>query len=204
MLVMILRVTRYGESVLTRPTVPVQAFDDDLRRLAADMLETMYTAEGVGLAAPQVASSLRLCVLDVSFLEPQDQHYTHDGKLPPLDLLMPMAMVNPLLERLPGREIEAEEGCLSFPGLRGDVPRAEAISVHYQDLTGAHHVLEAAGWFARVVQHEVDHLDGILFTERMAPRQLRLLEPALRQLKRETLAAQAASDPPASEPIRPC
>ena len=197
---MILRVTRYGESVLNRPTVPVQAFDDDLRRLADDMLETMYAADGVGLAAPQVGSSLRLCVLDVSFLEPQDQHYTHDGKRPPLDLLMPMAMVNPLLERLPGREIEAEEGCLSFPGIRGDVPRVEAISVHYQDLTGAHHVLDAAGWFARVVQHEVDHLDGILFTERMAPRQLRLLESLLRRLKRETIAALASGELPGTLP----
>jgi len=188
---MLLRVTRFGESILRQPGQPVQVFDDALKAFAADMVETMYAEEGVGLAAQQVDRDLMLCVIDVSGLPPEDLDYQLDGLRPPIDLIMPMALANPVIKPLPGKSLWGEEGCLSFPGIRGDVPRDEAIEVAYQDLNGGSHLLICSGWFARVIQHEVDHLHGRLFIDRMDKRQLRMLDAKLKQLKRETRDAQA-------------
>jgi peptide deformylase len=188
---MVLRVTRYGESILRQAGQPVTLFDDSLKTLAADMVETMYAEEGIGLAAQQVDRAILLCVIDVSGLPPEDLDYQLDGLRRPVDLIMPMALVNPVVRTLPGRSLWGEEGCLSFPGIRGDVLRDEAIEVAYQDLDGAAHTLLCSGWFARVIQHEVDHLHGRLFIDRMDKRQLRMLDARIRQLKRDTRAALA-------------
>jgi peptide deformylase len=181
-----LRVTYYGESILEQPTRPVEAFGPELDRLARDMIETMYAEEGVGLAAPQVDSDLRLCVVDVGHLPPEELLYEIDGRQPPIDLLMPMTLVNPRLRTVPGETETGEEGCLSFPGIRGPVPRASAIEVDYQDLSGQAHQLRCSGWFARVVQHEVDHLDGVLFIDRMAKTAYKSIEGSVRRLRRQT------------------
>lgn len=181
---MILRVTQYGEDVLRQKGETVEAFDDGLRELAADMIETMYAAEGVGLAAQQVGYPIQMCVIDIKGIDGSLIDYELDGKRPPLELIMPMVLVNPVLRVLPGRRLKEEEGCLSFPGIRGEVARADMIEVAYQDLDGASHRLLAEGWLARVVQHEVDHLNGVLFIDQMESRQLRLLESKLKKMRR--------------------
>lgn len=184
--VMILRVTQYGEPILRQAGKRVEGFDASLKQLAEDMIETMYEAGGVGLAAQQIDRPLMLCVVDVSDLDETDLHYDLDGKRPPIDLIMPLVLVNPVLRLLPGRTVSGEEGCLSFPGLRGDVVRSDAIEVEYQDLDGVAHVLRAQGWFARVIQHEYDHLKGVLFIDHMETRDLRRLDAKLKRLKRES------------------
>lgn len=184
-----LRVTQYGEPVLRQSGDAVEAFDDNLHTLASDMIETMYGEEGVGLAAQQVDRAIMLCVIDVSHLPDEDLDYQLDGLRQPIDLIMPMALVNPEVTELPGKTVTDEEGCLSFPGIRGDVPRAENIEVRFRDLKGLAHTLVCSGWFARVVQHEVDHLNGKLFIDRMEKRQRRLIEGKVRRLKRHTLKA---------------
>jgi peptide deformylase len=190
---MLLRVTHYGEPVLRQTGEMVSQFDESLKELADNMVETMYEEEGVGLAAQQVDKAIMLCVVDVSHLPQEELDYQVDGLKPPIDLLMPMALVNPAIKKLPGRTLVGEEGCLSFPGIRGDVPRAEAIQVTYQDLNGTPHSLACSGWFARVIQHEVDHLNGKLFIDHMDRRKVRMLESKLKRLKRDTRKAIKAS-----------
>lgn len=180
-----LRITGYGEPILRETGQPVTTFDQSLKELARDMVETMHVAEGIGLAAQQVDRALMLCVIDVSHMDDADLDYLIDGKRPPIDLIMPMALANPVVTMLPGDDLRAEEGCLSFPGVRGDVTRAERIEVQYQDLDGKPHRMIAAGWMARVVQHEVDHLNGVLFIDHMETRQKRLMDSKLKRLKRQ-------------------
>ncbi len=181
-----LRITSYGEPILRETGKVVTTFDESLKQLASDMVETMHEAEGIGLAAQQVDRALMLCVIDVSHLDDADLDYLIDGKRPPIDLIMPLALANPEVTILPGDDLRAEEGCLSFPGVRGDVTRAERIEVKYQDLDGKPHRMVAAGWMARVVQHEVDHLNGVLFIDHMETRQKRLMDSKLKRLKRQS------------------
>jgi peptide deformylase len=182
-----LRITHYGETVLRTTGTAVTHFNAALRQLADNMVETMDMAEGIGLAAQQIDLALQLCVVDVSVFDDEMLDYRLDGKRPPIDLIMPLALANPQVEITDPTPWTEEEGCLSFPGIRGAVPRPSAIRVKYQDLRGAHHVLEAAGWFARVILHEVDHLNGILFIDRMDPAVRKELEPKINRLQRATL-----------------
>ena len=192
---MLLRVTQYGEPILRQTGEPVTEFDDGLKALAENMVETMFVEEGVGLAAQQIDKALMFCVIDVSHLPEEELDYQLDGLKPPVDLIMPMALANPVVTVLPGRTVTAEEGCLSFPDIRGDVPRGDAIEVTYQDLNGTPHRLICSGWFARVIQHEVDHLNGRLFIDHMDKRKLRLLDSKLKRLKRETRKARRNQAP---------
>ena len=184
-----LRVTHFGEPILRQAGEKVEKFDDDLANLVSDMIETMYAEEGVGLAAQQVDKAQMVCVIDVSHLPDEELDYQLDGLRQPIDLIMPMALVNPVIKTLPGGTLTGEEGCLSFPGIRGDVPRDEVIEVSYQDPKGIQHTLVCSGWFARVVQHEVDHLHGRLFIDHMAKRQLRMIDSKLKRLKQQTRRA---------------
>ena len=184
-----LRVTHYGEPILRQSGDTVTRFDEELKRLASDMVETMYAEEGVGLAAQQIDQAIQLCVIDVSQLPEEELDYQLDGLRPPIDLMMPMALANPVISVLPGRTVWGEEACLSFPGIRGDVPRAERIKVTFQDLEGKPHTLVCGGWLARVIQHEVDHLQGKLFIDHMDKRKVRLLESKLKRLKRDSRRA---------------
>lgn len=183
---MILRITQFGEPVLKKAGQPVTVFDDKLKDLAADMLETMYDAEGIGLAAQQIGKPIQLFVMDLCLREREvDFFYELDGKTPPLSLIMPLTMVNPSVVAS-GDELPYEEGCLSFPGVRGNVIRPTVVRVDYQDLDGNAHTLECDGIFARVILHENDHLQGVLFTERMHPSILRPLESKIKKLKRQS------------------
>ena len=141
----------HGQPVLHRPAEPVTAFDDALAALVEAMFETMYAAPGVGLAAPQVGVGLRVFVYDVG-----GGRRGH--------------VVNPVLERVPGELQTDLEGCLSAPGLEYDTPRALAARVTGVDVTGAPVVVEGEGLLARCLQHEVDHLDGMLYLDRLGGR----------------------------------
>lgn len=184
---MLLRVTQYGEPVLREKGKPVVSFDDKLLTLADNMLDTMYKHNGVGIAAQQVGEALQFCVVDLQVREKQvDFFYELDGKRLPLNLIMPMALANPVLSIESVEEEGMEEGCLSFPEIRGDVRRPTRITVRYQDLRGAHHTLTCDGFFARVILHEYDHLQGILFTDRMDERTLKAIETPMKALKKKT------------------
>ncbi len=178
-------IRRYGDPVLRAVGAPVKEFGAPLRTLGAAMLATMKAAKGIGLAAPQVGLSLQLFVMDV-----------HDGDFPPVldgqarapETIMPMLLANATMT-VPGGEPETyTEGCLSFPGVTGDVERVERAIVRYRDADGAPHVLECAGLLARCVQHEHDHCQGVLFIDRMTrPHQL-LTAAKVKKLKRATAA----------------
>ncbi len=180
-----MRITLFDEPVLRRKGKRVTEFDSALRGLVREMTDTMHEADGIGIAAQQVGEAVLVCIVDVRAFQ-GDFAFTLDGKEPPLDLIMPMALVNPEVEKLPGPNSVMEEGCLSFPGIRGDVKRPEAVLVRYQDHDGNPHTLECDGIFARCVQHEVDHLQGILFIDRMERKTARKLEPELKKLRGET------------------
>jgi len=148
-----LKIKIIGDEVLRRNAKEVTTFDDDLVRLSEEMINTMHEADGIGLAAPQVGISIQMLVTDVS---PLEKEY---GK---------MAFVNPAILETWG-ETSIEEGCLSIPGVREDVIRPEEILVKYQTVTGEEKTEKYDGWMARVLQHEIDHLNGVLFTDHLSP-----------------------------------
>ncbi|EDY83963.1 peptide deformylase [Verrucomicrobiia bacterium DG1235] len=183
---MLLQIVQYGEKVLHETGKPVTKFDAELAELFENMVDTMYEAEGIGLAAQQVGLPLMFCVVDLNGCDP-DFDYTLDGAKPPFDLFMPMAIANPKVELIKSKELAYEEGCLSFPEIRGDVERTDWIRCEFQDLQGNPHVIEANGLLGRCIQHEVDHLNGILFIDRMKKRVLKKIQPQVNQLKAKTL-----------------
>ncbi len=183
-----LRVTQYGEPILREVGAPVAEFDAELAQLADDMVETMHAEEGIGLAAQQVGRALQLCVVDVRPPEGAEvpYHYSYDGRQPPLDLFMPLAICNPRISIIDDREDVYEEGCLSFPGVNGKVVRPIGVRCDFQDLQGNPHVIEADGLLGRCILHEVDHLNGELFIDRMDKRDLKKNETKIKKLKRES------------------
>jgi peptide deformylase len=142
----------YPDPFLARKAAPVDAVDDRIRTLVRDMFETMYAAEGIGLAAPQVGVGKRVIVLDVS---PVD------------DKIVPVAVINPEILLRKGTAA-AVEGCLSIPGVQGEVVRAETVEVRGLDEQGKPLRIRADGILSRALQHEIDHLDGILFIDRIS------------------------------------
>ena len=160
---MIIPIRILGDPVLKTPAKPVEEFDDGLRRLARDMLETMYDAPGVGLAGPQVGISLRLFVFD-------------DG------VTGPTFMANPELISAEGEFVE-EEGCLSIPGPFYPTPRYSRITCHGQNLAGDPVEMTGEGLLARIFQHETDHLDGTLFIDRLSEDGRKLVLAELRRIE---------------------
>ncbi|MBC9866972.1 MAG: peptide deformylase [Opitutae bacterium] len=183
---MSLRVIQYNEPILRQAGKQVEVFDDALFQLCREMLETMYENDGVGLAAQQIGRAIQLCVIDVPRSRDETFVYRLDGKSPPLELIRPIILINPRVELLPSRETEYLEGCLSFPDINGMVRRPDWVRVRYQDLQGNFHNLRCNGLLGRCVQHEVDHLEGILYIDRMEKPVLKEIEPQLRKLKKKT------------------
>ncbi len=181
-----LRVTLYGEPILREAGAPITEFNDELKQLAKDMFETMYDEEGIGLAAQQIDQALQLCVVDVRPPKGADPsfNYSFDGKQPPLDLIMPMAIINPKISIIDATEDVYEEGCLSFPGVNGKVIRPIGVRCEFQDVDGHPHVLEADGLLGRCILHEVDHLNGVLFIDKMNKRDLMKNEAKIKKLRR--------------------
>ena len=164
-----LTIVKYPESVLSQPGEPVTDFDEKLAKLAEDMFETMYAAQGIGLAAPQVAVSKRLTVIDLS-----------QGKEPDKKIVL----VNPEVIVREGRQYE-EEGCLSIPEIREKVVRSAKVRVRAQDLKGKWFELDGEELLARAFQHEIDHLDGVLFIFRMSALKRDLALRKIRKMQRE-------------------
>ena len=182
---MVLPIVHYNEPVLRKIGAKVTAFDAALGRLADDMIATMHAAEGIGLAAQQIGRALQLCVVDLRVAK-KDFAWELDGARPPLELIMPMVIANPAVQTLPSDETLYEEGCLSFPKIRGDVPRPDLIRVTYEDQHGIPHTLVCNGLFARCIQHEADHLNGVLFIDRMDKKIRATLNDAVKALAKET------------------
>jgi len=155
----ILNIIKHPDDILRRKARPVETFDADLQRLIDDMVETMRAAPGVGLAAPQVNVPLRVAV--VEFGEEPDEEA--NGNPPEKKLF---TLVNPELTRLSTDLETASEGCLSIPGLVGDVERAVTVTVKAQNRRGQPLKIKASGWLARIFQHEIDHLNGVLFIDK--------------------------------------
>jgi len=183
---MILRITQYGEPILREAGKPVTQFDDKLEKLANDMFETMHDANGIGLAAQQIGRALQFFVVDLSPPEGESANfeYSLDNRRPPLDLIMPIALANPKITIIDPTESSYEEGCLSFPDVRGNVDRPVGVRCEYQDLKGNPHVIEANGLLGRCILHENDHINGKLFIDEMDKRDLQRIQPRIKKIKR--------------------
>jgi peptide deformylase len=166
---MILKVVKYPEPVLSQPGEPVTDFNDELKKLVDDMFETMYASQGIGLAAPQVAVSKRVTVIDLSQAKDPEQK---------------LVLVNREIIFREGKQYE-EEGCLSFPEIREKVQRASTVKVRAQDLKGKWFEMDGEELLSRAFQHEIDHLDGMLFIFRMSSLKRDLVLRKIRKMQRE-------------------
>ena len=161
-----MEIVKYGDPVLRAKGKRVEAITDEIRELADAMIETMREANGVGLAAQQVGHALQLAIVDVAGVEDRPSVMMIDGVTVSIDEWMPMVLLNPVLEL--GKEKEAGiEGCLSFPDITADISRSVKLKATAQLIDGRQVTFEAEGFLARALQHEVDHLNGILFIDRM-------------------------------------
>jgi peptide deformylase len=168
---MVLPIYLYGQKVLRKKATEVAKVTPELAKLADDMLETMYHSNGIGLAAPQVGRSIRLIVVDVAG-EEEEKH--------------PYFLFNPAVKD-PKGEIAAEEGCLSVPGVWADVERPETITVEYLDKNGKRQVLKNIdGLLARCIQHEIDHLNGVLFVDKISATDRTLNDGKLKKISKES------------------
>ena len=145
-------VVKWPNPVLTKPGAAVTVFDAKLKRLVEEMFESMYAAQGIGLAAPQISISQRITVIDVSFKKNPEEK---------------IVLINPEIVEREGKQVE-EEGCLSLPEIREKVSRASRVKVKAQDVTGKWFEMEGGELLARAMQHEIDHLDGVLFIDRLS------------------------------------
>jgi peptide deformylase len=161
-------ILRYGAPVLQDLARPVAVIDEDIQRLIDDMIDTMYAAPGVGLAAPQIGVALRLAVIDLTIGK-------QGGDL--------IVLINPEFVERDGMQLE-EEGCLSVPGFNATVPRPARVVVRAQDRSGETRTIEGTGLLARALQHEIDHLDGRLFLSRIRGLQRDLIVRKIRKLDR--------------------
>ena len=177
--------TYYGDPRLREKARVVTVFDESLRQLADEMLEVMRVKEGIGLAAQQVGETRSICVIHVPPASDTDDagHRLHP------DLSMPMILVNPRRVQASECTESFEEGCLSFPDILAPIVRPTEIDLAYQDLSGASHEVHLRGLIARAVQHEMDHLQGVLIVDRMTQIKKLALSGRLKRLSRETKAS---------------
>ena len=182
---MILSILQYGDPILRAKGKQIEKINDHIRELAANMIETMHAANVIGLAAQQVGEALQLTVLDVSQIEDRPSTLRFNGKDVDPTVAMPLVLINPVIEL--GNETEiGTEGCLSFPEINGQIERAESTIVRAQNLEGDTVEIVASGLLARAIQHEVDHLNGILFIDRMNSAAKAALSSRLKRLQKQT------------------
>lgn len=165
---MIHPIVKYTDPVLDTPAKPIEQFDDELQKLVAEMFESMYAAQGVGLAAPQIGISRRLAVIDVT-----------NGKNPEAKIVC----ANPEIIHVEGEQRE-EEGCLSLPGFRGHVLRPQYVTIRAQDASGKEFEMRGEGLLARAFCHEIDHLNGLLFISHLGLLKRDLIKRKIRKLKK--------------------
>jgi peptide deformylase len=192
---MSLPIVHYSDPILRRKGEKITVFDTSLAALSAAMIETMHAANGIGLAAQQVGRAVQVCVVDLRPVE-VDFSWEFDGTKPPLELFMPLVIVNPdvTVARETGDYIY-EEGCLSFPAIRGDVTRPDAITVKFKDEKGIPHILRCDGLLSRCIQHEADHLNGVLFIDRMEKKVRTKIDPEVKALAKATREAAKLKSP---------
>ena len=174
---MLLPVYAYGQPVLKKVSVQIGPEYLDLQELISNMWDTMYHADGVGIAAPQVGHGIRLFVIDT------EQVDRKEGKESPTDTPFKQVFINAQILAETSTPWNYEEGCLSIPDIRGDVERPEGIRIRWQDEKFEEHEAHFTGINARVIQHEYDHIEGILFTERLKPLKKRLIQRRMEAIK---------------------
>lgn len=178
---MILPIIPYGNPVLRKVAEDFQMGDAELKELIANMFETMYAANGVGLAAPQIGMAIRLFVVDGRPMNEEDEE---DENFDPSLIDFKKAFINPTILEEEGEEWVMEEGCLSIPGIRGEVERPEKVLIHYFNENGEEKEEWYDGLAARIIQHEYDHIEGILFTDHLTPLKKRLLKNKLNDISK--------------------
>lgn len=185
---MVLDVVKYGAPVLRKKGARIESITPEIRQLIDDMLETMYAHKGVGLAAQQVGHALQLTIVDVRGVTDRPSSLELDGKPAEVDNLMPLVLINPQLNLI-GPTVTGPEGCLSFPEIYADIPRADILDVKAMDADGEPIAFRCGGLLSRAIQHETDHLNGILFIDRMSRQTKESLREELEDLQAETKAA---------------
>lgn len=180
---MILPIVAYGDPVLKKEAVEIDEDYKGLSDLISNMWETMYAASGVGLAAPQIGKSIRLFIVDASPFADDEDTEEPDPKAVGLEGFKKV-FINPIIEEEVGEEWAFQEGCLSIPQIREDVYRQEKITISYYDEDFNFHEETFEGYAARVIQHEYDHIEGILFTDHLAPLKKRLLKKKLMNISK--------------------
>jgi peptide deformylase len=180
---MILPIVAYGDAVLKKEAVEIEKGYEGLQDLIDDMFETMYEASGVGLAAPQIGQSIRMFIVDGSPFAEEDDEESPDPRAAGL-FGFKKVFINPIIEEESGEEWAFSEGCLSIPDIREDVYRKERILVSYYDEKWNLKEETFEGFAARIIQHEYDHIEGILFTDRISPLKKRLLTKRLSNISK--------------------
>ena len=171
-----LKIYKYGEPVLREKAEPVAIVTPPLRALAADMIATMHRAKGVGLAAQQIGRTERMCVIDI----PEGCENAEDEAFNSI-VQMPLILFNPEIIAREGSQFD-KEGCLSFPGVGGSVERSEQVTCQFLDENNMPQIVTARGFLARAIQHELDHLDGVLYIDRLAEAERDSFGPKLKKL----------------------
>ena len=184
---MILKVVQYGHPALRQKGARIETVNLEIKKLIADMFETMYAHKGVGLAAQQVGAALQLTVIDVRGVTDRPSTLELDGKVADVHDFMPLVLINPEAKPV-GKPVEEPEGCLSFPEIFADITRPETVDVTALNEKGKPFQFRCGGLLARAVQHETDHLHGILFIDRMKKKTKEELRPELEMLQAETKA----------------
>jgi len=185
---MILEVVKYGHPMLRQKGARVETIDAEITQLIADMLETMHAAKGVGLAAQQVGRALQLTVLDVRGATDRPSTFQRGGKEEEANSVMPVILINPEVKPI-GESVAGPEGCLSFPEIFSDISRPAEAEVWAMNEKGEIIEFRCGGLLARAIQHELDHLNGILFIDRMTRAEKEELKPELEELQALTKAA---------------
>lgn len=185
---MILEIVKYGNPVLRQKGARIEKITAEIRQLVADMMETMHEAKGVGLAAQQIGRAIQLTVLDVRGATDRPSTFFRNGKEEDANANMPLVLINPEVKPI-GENVTGPEGCLSFPEIYGEISRPAEAEVTATNEKGEKIHFRCGGLLARAIQHELDHLNGVLFIDRMARADKEELKPELEILQAETKAA---------------
>ena len=174
----VLPIVTYNDPILTKETKPISENGEELQSLIDYMFETMYQASGVGIAAPQIGKSIQVFVMDADAITEEIEDEEDAG---------PIVLINPKIIKEDEEKVKLEEGCLSIPEVRDEISRPKSITVTYKDRDFNDQTLEASGWVARVIQHEYDHLQGVLFLDYLSAFKRRLHKSTLKKIEKGKL-----------------
>lgn len=174
----VLPIVTYNDPILTKETKPISENSEELQSLIDNMFETMYQASGVGIAAPQIGKSIQVFVMDADAITEEIEDEEDAG---------PIVLINPKIIKEDEEKVKLEEGCLSIPEVRDEISRPKSITVTYKDRDFNDQTLEASGWVARVIQHEYDHLQGVLFLDYLSAFKRRLHKSTLKKIEKGKL-----------------